>query len=133
MNAAPVGIPDEEPERPVVLVVEDEILVRLVIADELRRQGLRVIEAINGNEALEVLRLGRVDLLMTDVRMPGSVDGLQLARIARATWPELRIVVVSGHAAEPLFGGLADAFFAKPYDIGHVIARIRDLLDSTET
>jgi two-component system, response regulator PdtaR len=109
-------------------VVEDEILIRLWIAPELRAAGFSVIEAANADEALAVLTDGQqIDLLMTDVRMPGSMDGANLATLVRSTWPNVKIVVASAHASDrPV--GIVDAFFDKPYFSEQLVHRIRDLV-----
>src|SRR3954454_10371564 len=79
-----------------VLVVDDEVLVRMLIADELRAAGYGVIETDSAEEALAVLRSGvKPDLLVTDIRMPGAYDGLELARIVHNAHPDMKIVVVS--------------------------------------
>jgi CheY-like chemotaxis protein len=66
-------------------VVEDEVLVRIKVADELRAQGYAVIEATNASEAISVLQSSmRIDLVLTDIRMPGDLDGLGLARMMRS-------------------------------------------------
>ena len=71
-----------------VLVVEDDVLVRMMIAEELRDAGFSVIEAANADEALTVLDSAiRVELVMTDVFMPGSVDGVGFAAAIRSTFP----------------------------------------------
>jgi two-component system, response regulator PdtaR len=115
-------------DRPTILLVEDEILVRLWTADELRDAGFRVVEAANADEALTRLHDGGpVDLLMTDIRMPGSMDGLGLARTVHAEWPGLKIVVASAHM-QAAAGDTIDAFFGKPYDPAIVATRIRELL-----
>jgi CheY-like chemotaxis protein len=125
--------PGLEPERPIVLFVEDDVLLRLMIADELRSNGLSVVEAANADEALMVLRSSApVDLLFTDIRMPGSMDGLALAALMRTTQPELRIIVASGHLPEWPSRGIADAFFFKPYDAETVVKRVKELLATIE-
>ena len=123
-------VPSEKAERPrAILVVEDEILVRLMIADEFRTVGFVVLEAVNADEALVVLHGPEpVDLLLTDVRMPGTADGLTLAAAARASWPELKIILVSAHLPNGPAAGVADAFFAKPYDVSALIDRVKKLL-----
>jgi len=81
------------PDKPTVLVVEDEVLVRLMIADELREQGLHVLEASNADDALTILQSSLpVDLLFTDVRMPGRMDGVALARFAHSRFPWLKLI-----------------------------------------
>jgi len=80
-----------------ILVVDDEILLRLSIADEFRAHGYAVVEAANADEALSILQSGTViHAVFTDVRMPGSMDGIELARRIRAEWPEISVVVASG-------------------------------------
>jgi CheY-like chemotaxis protein len=125
--------PGLESERPTVLIVEDEVLLRLMIADELRSNGLSVVEAANADEALTVLQSSApVDLLFTDVRMPGSMDGLALAALMRATQPELKIIVTSGQSPRSLPRDIADAFFDKPYNARTVVKRITALLVTSE-
>ena len=100
----------------------------MMIADELRSSGFRVIETANADEALAVLRSATlVDVVLTDIRMPGSMDGLALAELARSTWPRLKVVVASGQS-EWRFHIAADDFFLKPYHPERVVQRIRHLL-----
>lgn len=122
--------PDETEAREAILVVEDEVLVRMVIADELRDAGYVVIEASNAQEALDLLRHGRVSvrLVFSDIRMPGHVDGLGLARIIRSEYPIIKIVLTSGHFT--VLGGTDhEEFIAKPYQAARVINHIKTLLD----
>ena len=89
MLATAAEIPLGEADRATILVVEDELLIRLMIADALRAAGFSVIEAMNADEALAVLRAGvSIDLVMTDIRVPGPTDGLGLADTVRPTWPD---------------------------------------------
>ena len=117
--------------KPVVLIVEDEPIIRWASADMLTDSGFDVIEARDADEALSVLRSrDDVRVLFTDIDMPGSIDGLELAAIAHALWPKLRILVTSGKSvpsprALPEFG----RFVGKPYaqeqivrDIGRLLA-----------
>jgi CheY-like chemotaxis protein len=107
---------------PVLLIVEDDVLVRMMMADEFRQAGFSAVEAASGEEAAAVLESGlALDVLMTDVRLPGALDGLSLARMARAHRPDLRIIVVSDDAPEADARGLSDAFIAKPYQTERVI------------
>jgi two-component system, response regulator PdtaR len=111
----------------VILVVEDEILIRLGLVDDLILARFRVLQASDADEALRILRTSEaVDLLLTDVWMPGSMDGLQLAVVARAMRPQLRIAILSGHVltAPPE----ADVLFGKPYVTGRLIDSIQKLL-----
>ncbi len=83
-----------------VLLVEDETLVRMDIADTFRDAGLVVIECASGDEALEVLHSGaKFDLLFTDVRMPGETDGVALAHRVRLRHPHIPIIFASAHLA----------------------------------
>jgi CheY-like chemotaxis protein len=117
--------------KPVVLIVEDEPVIRWSSADMLSDAGFEVIEARNADEALSVLRSrDDVRVLFTDVDMPGSIDGLELARVAHALWPKLRILVTSGKNA-PALRALPEngSFVGKPYvqeqivrDIGRLLA-----------
>ncbi len=112
---------------PTILVVEDEVLVRLALADELREAGCRVVETICADEALTILRGGAYfDLVLTDVQMPGSLDGYGLARVIRSEFPDIKIVVASAHAANDT--DVADATFLKPYDFDTLVASIKNLL-----
>jgi DNA-binding NtrC family response regulator len=117
-------------EAKAILLVEDEVLIRFVVAEELEDAGFRVIQAVNGDEALKILHSSiPLDLVMTDVRMPGSVDGVQLAALVRARWPELKIVMTSGHLPGPPPGLQVDLFFSKPYRISSAVERVKRLLD----
>jgi CheY-like chemotaxis protein len=99
-----------------VLLVEDEILVRRLMADILEDAGFRVIEASNAVAALNWLEAGEdVHVLFTDVHMPPGVDGLELARRVHDGWPEVRLVIASGLArprAEEIAG--RGTFLPKP-------------------
>ena len=109
------------------------MFIRLMIADELRSSGLSVVEAVNADEALTVLRSSApVDLLFTDIRMPGSIDGLALAALVRTTHPELKIIIASSHWPVGPSRDIADAFFIKPYDTVMVVSQIKELLVSIE-
>jgi CheY-like chemotaxis protein len=131
MSAAPVEDPRPGTGLPTVLVVEDEVLIRLMIANEIRAAGFNVIEATNAHEALAVLNTPtQVDILMTDIRMPGPMDGLKLATRVRSIWPQVKIIVASAYAPDALAPGIKDTFIGKPYDPGRVIQRIRTLLES---
>jgi DNA-binding NtrC family response regulator len=119
--------------RTVVLIVEDEILIRMLLADALRQADCDVIEAANAEEALVVLHTSQEpDVLVTDVRMPGSVDGFELAAYVRRTKPGLKVIITSGHAGPNGAIGLADAFLPKPYELGAIVGCIRALMATHE-
>ena len=91
----------EGPKDPlVVLVVDDELLVRMTAIDELEETGFQVLEAANADVALEVLeaRSDDVHALFTDVNMPGSMDGMALAEQVHRRWPHIRLLISSGYA-----------------------------------
>lgn len=113
-----------------VLVVEDEALIRFSIADELRDAGYAVLEARNADEAIRILEADRtVDLVFTDIDMPGSMDGLRLSALIRDRWPPIRIIMTSGKTPP---SGLAlpggSRFIAKPYSSDGLIQTMRHML-----
>jgi CheY-like chemotaxis protein len=123
--------------RATVLAVDDEGLVRLKLADALRDQGYSVVGAGSGDQAGSSLRGGvlgdlvfsgvLVDLVLTDVRMPGSIDGLALAQPINSEFPEIKVIIASGHiSSAPV--GLADGLFSKPYDPAAVAGKIEIVL-----
>lgn len=121
--------PKVDQAKATVLVVEDEVLIRLMIADALRAEGITVIEASNADEALRVLQSPLpIQLLLTDIRMPSALDGLALAHAARATRPGLKLIVASSQPAARELAGLADAFFTKPFVLTAMVERVRSLL-----
>ena len=101
----------------VVLVVEDEPLLRMDIACDLEERGMDVLEAANANEALTILQENQtVAALFTDIDMPGSMNGLGLAATVRDRWPPIKIIVTSGHRqvkSSQMPNG--SRFFGKPY------------------
>jgi DNA-binding NtrC family response regulator len=110
-----------------ILVVEDELLIRIIVGDELRGAGYDVIEACDADEALMVLRSSvRVDLIISDVRMPGSMDGLGLLAFVRNAFPTIPVIITSGHLEPTL--AIADGaiqFLAKPYGIDQVVRAVQ--------
>ncbi|HTZ71433.1 MAG TPA: response regulator [Acetobacteraceae bacterium] len=124
----------EASQRPVarILVVEDEVLIRVEVADALRQAGYEVIEAGCAAEAQAYVRGGGgVDLLFSDLRMPGGMNGAQLAGWIRAHAPGVPVILASGDAG-PAEIGVADAFLAKPYDIGQAVGSVARLLAAAE-
>ena len=110
-----------------VLVVEDEALLLFTIADDLRAAGFHVLEATNATVALRLAEAaGGVDILFTDVHMPGPMDGLALAGVVAEKWPATRIVVTSGHVRASAGQLPPDAvFLPKPYLPDVVIAAMK--------
>src|ERR1700719_3579750 len=82
---------------PKVLIVEDEMMLRMRAVDIVEEAGFTPIEAVNADEALAILesRLD-IELLFTDIQMPGSMDGLKLAHAVHRRWPSIKIILVSG-------------------------------------
>lgn len=115
--------------KPVVLVVEDEAFVRMDIVEQIAAAGFEVIEATNADQAIEILETNRsITIVFTDVDMPGSMDGIKLAKAVRGRWPPIKIVVTSGHlkvSDEDLPAG--GVFFQKPYVPSEVIRTLRSL------
>jgi DNA-binding NtrC family response regulator len=99
-----------------VLVVEDETFVRMIAADALEESGFRVIEAAHAQGALDILAQHEVAVVFTDINMPGSIDGLQLAGIVAERYSHIKVIITPGrHWLDP--GVLPDAtvFLPKPY------------------
>jgi two-component system, response regulator PdtaR len=112
-----------------VLIVEDEFIIRLCLADDVRDVGFDVIEAATADEAIEILE-SRTDIrvVFTDVQMPGSMDGVDLAHCIRRRWPPTVLIVSSGRTnpseAELPIG---TAFLPKPYsplDLSRLLAGV---------
>jgi len=127
--------PDSKERCPAVLVVEDEVLIRLVIADYLRECGFKVYEAATALEAIEILESHKaaIDLVFSDVRLPGEMSGFTLAQWVRKNRPGVAIILTSGdarksEAARELCEN--EPFFAKPYDVQLVVSHIRTLIDA---
>jgi CheY-like chemotaxis protein len=122
--------PETRPET--VLIVEDEVLVRMVIADYLRECGYRVIEAGSAAEAITVLTSPEpVDIVFSDLQMPGEIDGFGLATWVRQNQPGLKVLLTSGNArAASTAGDLCEAgpLEQKPYHPQTILSRIQQLL-----
>ena len=114
-----------------ILVVEDEVLIRLDVSEQLRRSGFRVVEAKSGDEAVTLLENARIDAIVTDLRMPGSIDGRELVLWTRRRCPTAKIIVVSAHA-EPFSNGSPDAILAKPIQIKQLLHTLREILPPAE-
>ena len=112
-----------------VLVVEDEFLLRMDVVDIIAEAGFEVVEAANADQAIDILEARRdITVVFTDIQMPGSMDGLKLARAVRGRWPPIKIVATSGHVGvretDLPEGG---RFLAKPYSSTEVTGVLRDL------
>lgn len=113
-----------------VLVVEDEILVRMDIVDLLEDRGFTVLEAGTADEAIKILIAHpEIGLVFTDIDMPGSMDGLMLAAAVRDRWPPIKIIVTSGHQRIASGDMPAESrFFSKPYDADAVAMAMRQMM-----
>lgn len=120
--------------RPLILVVEDETLVRMTLVDVLEDAGFKVIEAVHADEALRVLRaVSGIEAVVTDVEMPqGNINGFELARKVRKDRQEIGVLIASGRAA-PKPGDLPDEalFIGKPVHPDTLVQLIRRLLGPT--
>src|SRR3954470_3110925 len=117
-------------KRPLVLVVEDETLIRMDAVEAIEAAGFDVIEAASADQAIAILeQRSDIRLIFTDVHMPGSMDGLKLAHFVKDRWPPIKIVATSGHAR------IADSelpegarFMPKPYSAAEITATLRELI-----
>ena len=117
-------------ERPTVLIVDDESLLRMDLADVFEGAGYSVFEAADAAEAVAVLKTeSSIRIVVTDIQMPGSMDGLRLARFIRDAYPPIALIVASG-AIRPVAAELpTDAIFLpKPIDMGALLGRIDTLM-----
>lgn len=128
--------PDASEHTVTVLLAEDEILIRLDVAEELRRADWKVIEVASADDAIDILKSPViVDLLVTDVNMPGKANGLDLARFVRRERANIKVVIMSGHflpAAEPGQESLCDLFISKPFLHSQLVDQLMPLLRSGE-
>jgi CheY-like chemotaxis protein len=116
-----------EAHKPVILLVEDDVLVRFTTADILREAGFDVLEAVDASEALALLTTGHpLDLVITDIRMPGHMDGVQLTNVIKNTRPNLPVALLSSHLDRP--DHEADAFVPKPYDPDALVGVVKRLI-----
>ncbi|MGP9810512.1 response regulator [Rhodopseudomonas sp. NSM] len=122
-------MPELTSTKPVVLVVEDEALLRMNAVDIIEEAGFEVIEASNADDAIAILE-SRDDIrvVFTDIQIPGSMDGLKLARAVSGRWPPIKIIATSGRV-KVSGTDLPDGgrFLAKPYTSGQVMNLLTEL------
>src|SRR4249919_2165890 len=124
MSSGPIEI------LPNVLVVEDEMVLRMRAVDIVEDAGFTAVEAVNADEALSILESrSDISLLFSDIQMPGSMDGLKLAHAVHDRWPAIKIILVSGQVK------LADTdrpansrFFGKPLEVKQMIAELQEMV-----
>jgi CheY-like chemotaxis protein len=119
-------------ERPVVLIVEDDFLIRMHAAEMIENAGFDTVEAASADEAIAILEARwDITVVFTDIQMPGSMDGLKLAAAIRGRWPPIKIVATSGlvHVGQDQLpeGG---RFLSKPYSPDQVVQTLRELTSS---
>jgi two-component sensor histidine kinase/CheY-like chemotaxis protein len=113
-----------------VLVVEDEMMLRMRAVDIVEDAGFTPVEAVNADDALVILESrSDIDLLFTDIQMPGSMDGLKLAHAVHERWPSIKIILVSGQvtpneADKPV----NSRFFGKPLEVKTMIAELQEMI-----
>jgi CheY-like chemotaxis protein len=114
----------------VVLVVEDEMLLRMRAVDMVEDAGYVPVEAVDADEALTILQSrSDIALLFSDIQMPGSMSGLQLALAVHERWPRIKIILVSGQLKLSQSEIPENSrFFGKPLDSVEMIAEIRKML-----
>jgi two-component sensor histidine kinase/DNA-binding NarL/FixJ family response regulator len=115
---------------PKVLIVEDELILRMRAVDIVEDAGFTPVEATNADDALAILEsCSDIGLLFTDIQMPGSMDGLKLAHAVRERWPLIKIILVSGQLTLTDADKPADSrFYGKPLDVKHMIAELQDMM-----
>lgn len=116
-------------KRPVVLVVEDDFLLRMDAIDAVTAAGFEPVDAGNADEAIAILEAHpRIHVVFTDIQMPGSMDGLNLAKFVKDRWPPIKIVATSGYirvSEDDLPEG--GRFLPKPYTPAQIVGMLREL------
>jgi DNA-binding response OmpR family regulator len=114
-----------------ILIVEDEPIIRMELADHFEGRGFRGMEAGSGERAMEIIRQTKIDLGVTDVQMPGGQDGIGLALWVRQKYPRIKLIIVSGATSESAHLrklGAEGVIIPKPYSLGELGARAETLL-----
>jgi len=117
-----------------VLVVDDEESIRMLITDVLEEAGYRVLAAADGPSGLNILQSEvRIELLITDVGLPGGVNGRQLADVARTSRPKLKVLFVTGYAENAVVGNghleAGMAVITKPFAMATLAARVQEIIE----
>src|SRR6202034_1317257 len=121
----------EEPAKiPNVLIVEDEMILRMRAVDIVEDAGFHPVEAVNADEAISILESrSDISLLFTDIQMPGSIDGLTLAHAVHNRWPAIKIILVSGQVKPSDAERPADSrFFGKPLGVEQMVAELQAMV-----
>jgi CheY-like chemotaxis protein len=130
-----VTFSDPQDRAPTILIVDDEVLLRLVLSDFLKECGFEIVEAGSAAEAVEIIEQGvvKIDLVFSDIRMPGEMDGLGLAKWVRENRSDLPVFLASGDIGKTNIARelcAEEPFFTKPYDLDAVVSKMRDALAS---
>jgi two-component sensor histidine kinase/CheY-like chemotaxis protein len=117
-------------EVPIVLIVEDEMMLRMRAVDIVEDAGFCPVQAVNADEAISILESrSDISLLFTDIQMPGSMDGLKLAHAVHDRWPGIKIILVSGQVTPSDAERPADSrFFGKPLSVEKMIAELQAMV-----
>ena len=116
-----------------ILVVEDEFFVRMFLGQRLRDAGYDVIEAHDADEALVSVQAITPDLIISDVRMPGSMDGMGFLKVVKAIHPDLPVIIASAHFDPDIaIAEGAAEFISKPYSLELVLASVENLLNLSQ-
>jgi two-component sensor histidine kinase len=123
MPAGPIEVPN-------VLIVEDEMVLRMRAVDIVEDAGFRPVEAVNADEAMSILEArSDISLLFTDIQMPGSMDGLKLAHAVHDRWPSIKIILVSGQVKPSDAEKPEDSrFFGKPLGVAQMITELQEMV-----
>lgn len=119
--------------RPKVLIVEDEFLIRLTLLEVLVDEGYAVLESENGPDAVALVAGDpEISILLTDIQMPGGMDGHMVARRARELRPDLPVIFMTGapEAADGPVAGTRSMYLAKPYSPSDMCAAVRHMLSA---
>ena len=113
-----------------VLVVEDEMMLRMRAVDIVEDAGFTPIEAVNADDAFTILESrSDIDLLFTDIQMPGTMDGLKLAHAVQARWPSIKIMLVSGQVTPTETEKPVNSrFYGKPLEAKEMIAELQSMI-----
>jgi CheY-like chemotaxis protein len=126
--------PLEQSEGETILVIDNEEAIRMLITDVLEEAGYRILEAADGVAGLKILQSdARIDLLITDVGLPGGFNGRQVADAARQTRPDLKVLLVTGYAENAVVGsGHLDPgmqVITKPFPMATLALRVREIIE----
>lgn len=130
-TSAPAAAPEKGHE--LVLVIDDEAVISILVTDALEEAGYSTIEAHDGPTGLRALEANpSISLLITDVGLPGGLDGGQVAEAARSSRPDLKVIFITGYVADAAVGGAPlqpeMAVITKPFKIDELVAKVREML-----